>query len=67
MLVAQLSMTDKHWLTLRANLALACIAVVTVGAVASMLKHGPRSNLAMTPSASRSQDVASAHPVRLTL
>jgi hypothetical protein len=36
MLVAQLSMTDKHWLPLRANLALACIAVVTVGAVASI-------------------------------
>jgi 4-hydroxybenzoate polyprenyltransferase len=45
LLVAQLSMTDKHWLPLRANLALAGIAVVMASAVASMLIHGPRSNL----------------------
>jgi 4-hydroxybenzoate polyprenyltransferase len=47
LLVAQLSMTDKHWLPLRANVMLACIAVVAAGAVRSMLVHGPRSNLVM--------------------
>jgi 4-hydroxybenzoate polyprenyltransferase len=67
LLVAQLTMTDKHWLPLRSNVALAGIAVVTAGAVASMLRHGPRSNLAMPPSASCGEAVASAHPVRLTL
>lgn len=45
LLVAQLSMTDKHWLLLRANVALACIALVAAGAVMTMLKNGPRSNL----------------------
>jgi 4-hydroxybenzoate polyprenyltransferase len=48
LLVAQLSMTDKHWLPLRANVMLACIAVAAAGAVRSMLVHGPRSNL-VTP------------------
>lgn len=57
-LVAQLSMTDKHWPLLQANAALACIAVITVGAVASMLKHGPRSNLVGPAQAAKTRELA---------
>ena len=51
LLVAQLSMTDKHWLPLPTNIALACIAILTAGAVRTMLVYGPRSNL-VTPAQS---------------
>ena len=61
LLVAQLSMTDKHWLALPANATLGCIAAVTAGAVASMLKNGPRSNLRMPALA------AAGRPARLTV
>lgn len=58
LLVAQLSMTDKHWLPLRSNVALACIALVSAGAVASMLKHGPRSNLVAPAHSARGKELA---------
>jgi 4-hydroxybenzoate polyprenyltransferase len=58
LLVAQLSMTDKHWLLLRANVALAGIAVVAAGAVATMLKHGPRSNLVAPAQAAEARELA---------
>ncbi|HWF42488.1 MAG TPA: hypothetical protein VN683_10425, partial [Acidothermaceae bacterium] len=57
LLVAQLSMTDKHWLPLPANAALACIAVITAGAVRTMLGHGPRSNLAAPPQAAKAREL----------
>jgi 4-hydroxybenzoate polyprenyltransferase len=62
LLVAQLSMTDKHWLPLPANLALACIAVVTAGAVGSMLIHGPRSNLGMPAQSAEPQPASDDAP-----
>jgi 4-hydroxybenzoate polyprenyltransferase len=64
LLVAQLSMTDKHWLPLPANAALACIAIVTAGAVRTMLVHGPRSNLVM-PAQSREPQPATEGAPRL--
>jgi hypothetical protein len=60
-------MTDKHWLPLPANLVIACFAVLSAGAVRTMLVHGPRSNLVITSSAPRGEDVASAHLVWLIL
>jgi 4-hydroxybenzoate polyprenyltransferase len=58
LLVAQLSMTDKHWPLLQVNAALACVAIITVGAVASMLKHGPRSNLVGPAQAAKTRELA---------
>lgn len=57
LLVAQLSMTDKHWLPLPANAGLACIAIITAGAVRTMLVHGPRSNLAAPPQAAKAREL----------
>ena len=62
LLVAQLSMTDKHWLPLPANLAFAAIAVVTAGAVASMLINGPRSKLVMPTGSVKAQPAPDAAP-----
>jgi 4-hydroxybenzoate polyprenyltransferase len=47
LLAAQLSISDKHWAPLPANVTLAGIAVLAAGAVRTMLVHGPRSNLVM--------------------
>ena len=55
LLVAQLSMTDKHWPPLGANVMLACFAAVSAGAVRSMLVHGPRSNLVTPAQTARAQ------------
>jgi hypothetical protein len=51
LLVAQLSMTDQDWKAPAANAALVGISAAMAGAVVSMLRHGPRSNLgvAMKP------------------
>jgi 4-hydroxybenzoate polyprenyltransferase len=62
LLVAQLSMTDKHWLLLRANVALAGIAVVAAGALATMLKHGPRSNLVAPAHTAAARELAPSTP-----
>ncbi len=62
LLLAQLSMTDKHWLPLQANAALACIAIVTAGALATMLIHGPRSNLVAPAQASRAEPASAEAP-----
>lgn len=57
LLVTQLSMTDKHWLPLPANAALACIAIITAGAVRTMLVHGPRSNLVAPAQAAKAREL----------
>ena len=62
LLVAQLSMSDKHWPLLPANVALAGIAVVTAGAVATMMKHGPRSNLVAPAHTAAARELAPSTP-----
>lgn len=57
LLVAQLSMTDKHWLPLPANATLACIAILTAGAVRTMRVHGPHSNLVAPAQAAKAREL----------